>query len=101
MVIRSGKHGPYRYYVCHNKATAGADICRSKSIREDALDSIILDGLRIACLRRTSFACTSQKFSIDQMRPDNVAEGTSIEFVTNASARRPDCNSFWRSSKKG
>lgn len=45
MVIRSGKGGQYRYYVCNNKATAGADICPGKSIREDALDSIVLDGL--------------------------------------------------------
>lgn len=45
MVIRSGKGGRYRYYVCNRKATAGADICGSSSIREDALDTIVLDGL--------------------------------------------------------
>lgn len=45
MVIRSGKGGRYRYYVCNRKATAGADICGSKSIREDTLDAIVLDGL--------------------------------------------------------
>lgn len=45
MVIRSGKGGRYRYYVCNRKATAGADMCGSKSIREDALDGIVLDGL--------------------------------------------------------
>lgn len=45
MVIRSGKGGAYRYYVCNHKATAGAASCPSKSIREDALDQIVLDGL--------------------------------------------------------
>lgn len=45
MVIRSGKGGRYRYYVCNRKATAGATNCDSKSIREDALDAIVLDGL--------------------------------------------------------
>ncbi|WP_419809030.1 recombinase family protein [Sphingomonas sp.] len=45
MVIRSGKGGQYRYYVCNQKATAGASECPSKSIREDALDAIVLDGL--------------------------------------------------------
>jgi site-specific DNA recombinase len=45
MVIRSGKGGQYRYYVCNRKATAGAAICGGKSIREDALDAIVLEGL--------------------------------------------------------
>lgn len=47
MVIRGGKGGQYRYYVCNNKATAGADICGSKSIREDALDSIVPLALKV------------------------------------------------------
>lgn len=45
LVIRSGKSGQYRYYVCNSKATAGADMCRSTPIRADALDSIVLGGL--------------------------------------------------------
>lgn len=45
MVMRTGKGGAYRYYVCNHKATAGAQSCPSKSIREDALDAIVLDGL--------------------------------------------------------
>ncbi len=45
MVIRSGKGGQYRYYVCNRKATAGALVCGSKAIREDALDAIVLEGL--------------------------------------------------------
>lgn len=45
MVIRSGEGGRYRYYVCNRKATAGASECSSRSIREDALDAIVLDGL--------------------------------------------------------
>jgi DNA invertase Pin-like site-specific DNA recombinase len=45
MVIRSGKGGAYRYYVCNHKATAGASSCPSRSIREDALDRFVLDGL--------------------------------------------------------
>lgn len=45
VVIRSGKGGQYRYYVCNRNATAGADMCSSGSIREDALDSIVLQDL--------------------------------------------------------
>jgi DNA invertase Pin-like site-specific DNA recombinase len=45
MVLRTGKGGAYRYYVCNRKATAGATSCPSKAIREDALDGIVLDGL--------------------------------------------------------
>ena len=45
MVLRTGKGGAYRYYVCNRKATAGAASCPSKAIREDALDNIVLDGL--------------------------------------------------------
>jgi site-specific DNA recombinase len=45
MVIRSGKSGAYRYYVCNQKATAGAARCSSKAIREETLDGIVLDGL--------------------------------------------------------
>lgn len=45
MVLRTGKGGAYRYYVCNRKATAGAATCPSKAIREDALDGIVLDGL--------------------------------------------------------
>ncbi len=45
MVLRTGKGGAYRYYVCNRKATAGAASCPSKAICEDALDNIVLDGL--------------------------------------------------------
>jgi site-specific DNA recombinase len=45
LVIRSGKAGAYRYYTCNAKATAGAERCKSKPIREEALDQIVLDGL--------------------------------------------------------
>ncbi|KQM38750.1 recombinase family protein [Sphingomonas sp. Leaf10] len=45
MVLRTGKGGAYRYYVCNRKAMAGAASCPSKAICEDALDNIVLDGL--------------------------------------------------------
>ena len=45
MVLRTGKGCSYRYYVCNRKATAGAASCPSKANREEALDSIVLDGL--------------------------------------------------------
>ncbi|WP_407696218.1 zinc ribbon domain-containing protein [Sphingobium sufflavum] len=37
--------GRYSYYVCNEKATAGAESCSSRQIRRDALDRIVLDGL--------------------------------------------------------
>lgn len=45
MTIRTAKSGRYSYYVCNRKATAGANGCLSKSIGQEALDDIVLDGL--------------------------------------------------------
>ena len=68
MVILSGKGGQYRYYVCNNKATAGADICRNKSIREEALASIVLD--------RSEDAKQGRKRNLDRVRRERIAEET-------------------------
>ncbi|HEX7852127.1 MAG TPA: recombinase family protein [Sphingobium sp.] len=54
MVIRTGKGGRYGYYVCNRKATAGAQSCSSKAIRQDALDSIVLKGLLEPCSPATA-----------------------------------------------
>ena len=52
MVLRTGKGGAYRYYICNRKATAGATSCPSRAIGEDALDQTVLDGLLHRVLQR-------------------------------------------------
>ena len=91
MVIRSGKGGQYRYYVCNSKATAGADTCRSKSIREDALNSIVLDGLLYRVLApdrlrvllaevldRSDEARQRREKDLDRVRRERIAAETRL-----------------------
>ncbi len=86
MVLRTGKGGAYRYYVCNRKATAGAASCPSKAIREDALDGIVLEGLlgRILqperlkmllaeVLDRSDDAEKRRKDDLDRVRRERIA----------------------------
>ena len=91
MVLRTGKNGAYRYYVCNRKATAGATSCPSKAIREDALDRIVLDGLlgRILqperlkvlladVLDRSDDAEKRRKDDLDRVRRERIAAETRL-----------------------
>lgn len=86
MVLRTGKNGAYRYYVCNRKATAGAASCPSKAIREDALNRIVLDGLLNRILQperlkvlladvldRSDDAETRRKDDLDRVRRERIA----------------------------
>ncbi|WP_082472886.1 recombinase family protein [Sphingomonas sp. Leaf357] len=86
MVLRTGKGGAYRYYVCNRKATAGAATCPSKAIREAALDSIVLDGLLDRVLQpdrlkvlladvldRSDDAEKRRKDDLDRVRRERIA----------------------------
>ena len=91
MVLRTGKGGAYRYYVCNRKATAGASSCPSKAIREDALDRIVLDGLfrRVLepsrlkllladVLDRSDDAEKRRKDDLDRVRRERIAAETRL-----------------------
>lgn len=91
MVLRTGKGGAYRYYVCNRKATAGAASCPSKAIREDALDSIVLDGLLHRVLQparlkmllahvldRSDDAEKRRKDDLDRVRRERIAAETRL-----------------------
>lgn len=43
--IRTGKSGQYSYYACNAKVNGGAARCTCKSIRQEALDDIVLTAL--------------------------------------------------------
>lgn len=73
LVIRSDKGGQYCYYVCNRKTTAGADACCSKSIREDALDAIVLNGLLHRVLAPDAYANFSPRCSTAPMTPGSDA----------------------------
>lgn len=45
MMLRTGKHGRYRYYTCADQATKGKDICEGQSIPVRALDDIVIKTL--------------------------------------------------------
>ena len=91
MVLRTGKGGAYRYYVCNRKATAGASSCASKAIREDALDRIVLDGLLRRVLEpsrlkvlladvldRSDDAEKRRKADLDRIRRERVSAETRL-----------------------
>lgn len=91
MVLRTGKGGAYRYYVCNRKATAGATSCPSKAIREDALDRIVLDGLLHRVLQperlkvlltdvldRSNDAETRRKDDLERVRRERIAAETRL-----------------------
>lgn len=91
MVLRSGKGGAYRYYICNRKATAGATSCPSKAIREDALDSIVLTGLLQRVLEpsrlkllladvldRSDDAEKRRKDDLDRVRRERIAAETRL-----------------------
>lgn len=91
MVLRTGKGGTYRYYVCNRKATAGASSCASKAIREDALDGIVLDGLLRRVLEpsrlkmlladvldRSDDAEKRRKDDLDRIRRERVSAETRL-----------------------
>lgn len=91
MMIRSGKGGQYRYYVCNRKATAGASECSSRAIREDSLDAIVLGGLlhRVLApdrlrallanvLDRSDDARQRRKQDLDRVRRERIAAETRL-----------------------
>ena len=91
MVLRTGKGGAYRYYVCNRKATAGAASCPSKAIREDMLDGIVLDGLLRRVLEpsrlkvllsdvldRSDDAEKRRKDDLDRVRRERIAAETRL-----------------------
>ena len=91
MVLRTGKGGTYRYYVCNRKATAGAASCPSKAIREDALDKAVLDGflqrvlqparlkvLLADVLDRSDDAEKRRKDDLDRVRRERIAAETRL-----------------------
>lgn len=91
MVLRTGKGGAYRYYVCNRKATAGAASCTSKAIREDALDKAVLDGLLHRVLQparlkvlladvldRSDDAEKRRKDDLDRVRRERIAAETRL-----------------------
>ena len=91
MVLRTGKGGAYRYLVCNRKATAGAESCPSKAIREDALDAIVLDGLLQRVLEpsrlkllladvldRSDDAATRRRDDLDRVRRERIAAETRL-----------------------
>ena len=91
MVLRTGKGGAYRYYVCNRKATGGAASCPSKAIREDALDRIVLDGLLHRVLQperlkvlladvldRSDDAEKRRKDDLDRVRRERIAAETRL-----------------------
>ena len=91
LVLRTGKGGAYRYYVCNRKATAGATSCPSKAIREDTLDHIVLDGLLHRVLQparlkvlladildRSDDAETRRKDDFERVRRERVAAETRL-----------------------
>jgi hypothetical protein len=56
LTIRTGKGGRYAYYTCNAKASAGAERCGVKAIRQEELDRDVLDVLlkRMRAVRPTS-----------------------------------------------
>lgn len=86
LTIRTGKSGQYAYYACNAKMTAGAARCRSKAIRQDSLDRIVLDALLDRVLRpdrlklllhdvleRSDEADTRRQKDLDRVRRERVA----------------------------
>jgi hypothetical protein len=91
MVLRTGKGGAYRYYVCNRKATAGATSCPSKAIRENALDQVVLNGLLHRVLQparlkalladvldRSDDAEKRRKDDLDRVRRERIAAETRL-----------------------
>jgi len=45
MMLRTGKHGRYRYYTCAGQATRGKTVCEGQSIPLQSLDDIVIKTL--------------------------------------------------------
>ena len=86
LTIRTGKGGRYAYYTCNAKASAGAERCGVKAIRQEELDRVVLDVLlkRVLeperlklllaqVLERSDEADARRKADLDRVRRERVA----------------------------